>query len=138
MATFRTDYYLTAEFEKADPTTDAKRVLEALQGIKEMKDLAVVSRKLEGKQWFEILGRVDIAAGSREFFAMIKKETTPREPYHLFIRIDINQEAPDIAAARAAAKGWIEREFVPRIKTKVAVKSIRILQPQELYMPKTS
>ncbi len=138
MATFRADYYLTAEFEKADPTTDTKNVLEALQDIKEMKDLAVVSRKLEGKQWSEILGRVEIPAGSREFFAMVKKETTPREPYHLFIRVDINEEAPDIAAARAAAKGWIEKEFVPRIRTKVSVKSIRILQPEELYRPKIS
>lgn len=138
MATFRADHYLTAEFERADPTTDAKKVLEALQGVKELKDLAVVSRKLEGKQWSEILGRVDIPAGSREFFAMIKRETTPREPYHLFIRIDINQEAPNVGAARAAAKGWIEQEFVPRIKAKLPVKSIRILQPEELYRPKIS
>jgi hypothetical protein len=138
MATFRADHYLTAEFEKANPSTDTRKVLEALQGVKELKDLAVASRKLGGKQWSEILGRVDIPAGSREFFAMIKKETTPREPYHLFIRIDINQEAPDIAAARAAAKSWIENEFVPRIKTKIAIKSIRIVQPEELYRPKIS
>ncbi|RDE12589.1 MAG: hypothetical protein C4K47_07580 [Candidatus Thorarchaeota archaeon] len=138
MAKFRADHYLTAEFEKADASTDTKRVLEALQGIKELKDLAVVSRKLEGKQWSEILGRVDIPAGSREFFAMIKKDTTPREPYNLFIRIDINQEAPDIGAARAAAKGWIESEFVPRIRAKIIVRSIRVLQPEELYRPRIS
>jgi hypothetical protein len=136
MATFRADHYLTAEFERPDPTTDTRKVLEALQGIKELKNLAVVSRKLEGKQWSEILGRVEIPAGSREFLAMIKREATAREPYHLFIRVDINQEAPTMEAARAAAKGWIEREFVPRIKAKIAVKSISVLQPQELYKPR--
>ena len=136
MTIFRADHYLVAEFEKPDPASDGKKVLEALQGIKELKDLAIVSRKLEGRQWSEILGRAEIPVGSREFWAMIKKDVTPREPYNLFIRVDINSEGPTIDAARAAVKGWIEREFVPRIQAKVTLKSVRVLQPNELFMPK--
>lgn len=137
MAKFRADHYLTAEFNNvADTKAIGEKVLAALKELDELKDLAIVSKRMEGKSWSEILGRIDIPAGSKAFWAMIKKEYTEREPYHLFIRFDMNAEGDDIEAARAAVKGWIEGNVVPRIKKNADVKSIRVLQPDEVYMPK--
>ena len=136
MPVFRADHYLIAEFERPDMKTDGEKILEALRELPELKDLAMVTRKLEEKQWREILGRVDIPAGSKAFWAMVKQEVTEREPYNLFIRIDVNAEAEDIEQARAKIKSWIESEFVPRIKARVQIKTIRVLRPEELYMPK--
>ena len=135
MAKFRADHYLLAEFEKPDRTKDGQKVLEALKEISELKDLAIVSKKLEGKSWQEILGRIDIPAGSKAFWAMVKNDVSEREPYNLFIRIDVNAEGADIEEARAKVKSWVESAFIPRIKSKVLVKTINVHQANEIYMP---
>jgi len=136
MAIFRADHYLVAEFEEISNVMDiGKKVLEALKEVPALKDLAIVTKRMEGKQWAEILGRIDVPEGSKAFWSMIKKETTEREPYNLFIRLDRNAEGNDIEEARAAVKNWAETEVVPKIEAKTNPKSIRVLQANELYMP---
>lgn len=136
LAIFRADHYLVAEFRGfTDPKESGPKVLEALKELSELKDLAIVTKKLEGKSWSEILGRIDIPEGSKAFWAMIKRDLTEREPYNLFIRFDMNAEGEDISAARASVKEWIESEVVPRLQSKIQTKSVRVLQPNEVYMP---
>ena len=136
MAVFRADHYLIAEFQEiTDVKAIGEKVLEALKEVPELKDLAIVSKRLEGKQWSEILGRIDIPEGSKAFWAMVKKEVTEREPYNLFIRLDRNAEGGNIEEAREAVKKWAETVIVPKIQNKTDVKSIKVLQPNELYMP---
>jgi len=136
MPKFRADHYLIAEFEEIkDTKTSGLLVLDALQELSELKDLAIVSKRLEGKSWAEILGRIDIPAGSKAFWAMIKKDVSEREPYNLFIRFDMNAEAENIDLARASVKDWIDTEVVPRIKSRTSVKMIEVLQPNEVFMP---
>ncbi|MHA2189973.1 MAG: hypothetical protein ACXAAP_07050 [Candidatus Thorarchaeota archaeon] len=136
MAKFRADHYLIAEFEDVTDINDTgQKVLEALQDIPALKDLAIVSKRMEGKQWSEILGRIDIPEGSKAFWAMIKKEVSEREPYNLLIRFDRNAEGETIEEARAKVKSWIENEVVEKVKSKTQVKSIQVLQPNELFMP---
>lgn len=136
MAKFRADHYLVAEFEDVNVDRDSIAVLEALKKIPELKDLARVTKKVENKTWIEILGRIDVPAGSKAFWAMIKKEVNEREPYNLFIRFDMNAEGNTIEEARAAVKQWIENDIVPKINEHVKVKTIRVLRPEEVYMPK--
>ncbi|NWF95328.1 MAG: hypothetical protein HXY34_04225 [Candidatus Thorarchaeota archaeon] len=137
MAKFRADHYLIAEFESVkDNMATGEKVLAALKEMPELKDLAIVSRRMEGRNWVEIVGRIDIPAGSRAFWAMVKKELSEREPYHLFVRIDINAEGENIEKARAAAKSWIEAQFVPRIEAHTDVKSIKVLQAKDFQLPK--
>jgi len=137
MAKFRADHYLIAEFEQVtDPKDTGGRVLSALKELQELKDLAIVSKRMEGKSWQEIVGRIDVPAGSKAFWAMIKKDLTKREPYHLFIRFDMNGEGESIDDARANVKAWIERSVVPKIEAKTNVKTIKVLQPNEVFMPK--
>ena len=137
MPKFRSDHYLIAEFEEIRDTKETgQKVLDALKELPELKDLAMVSKRLEGKTWSEILGRIDILAGSKAFWAMIKKDVSEREPYNLFIRFDMNAEAEDIEKARANVKEWLSREVVPKIESKTTVKTIKVLQPNEVFMPK--
>ncbi|MBD3407866.1 MAG: hypothetical protein GF411_17230 [Candidatus Lokiarchaeota archaeon] len=137
MAIFRADHYLIAEFKDIkDTKASGQKVLDALSEMSELKDLAIVSKRLEGKQWSEILGRIDVPAGSKAFWAMIKKEVTEREPYNLFIRFDRNAEAETIEAAREKVKSWVESEIVPKIESNLPVKTIKVLQPNEVFMPK--
>ncbi|MFW9958744.1 MAG: hypothetical protein ACFFCT_11795 [Candidatus Odinarchaeota archaeon] len=137
MPNFRADHYLLAEFEGTPDTKKVgEKVLQALKELPELKDLAIVSKRLEGKSWSEILGRIDIPAGSRAFWAMIKKEFSEREPYHLFIRFDMNAEGENIDAARANVKLWIEENVAPKIQAKTSVKTLKVLQANEIYMPK--
>jgi hypothetical protein len=137
MPKFRADHYLIAEFnEISDTKKIGEQVLEALKGLPELKDLAIVSKRLEGKSWSEILGRIDVPAGSRAFWGMIKKEFSEREPYHLFIRFDMNAEGKDIEEARAIVKSWIVENVEPKVKAKTSVKTLKVLQPTEIYMPK--
>ncbi len=98
--------------------------------------MAIVSKRLEGKTWSEILGRIDVPAGSKAFWAMIKKDFTEREPYHLFIRFDMNAEGETIEDARTNVKFWVENNVVPNIEAKTNVKTIKVLQPNEVFMPK--
>ncbi len=136
MAVFRADHYLIAEFEDAsDFMAVGNKVLEALKEVTELKDLAIVTKRMEGKQWAEILGRIDIDEGSKAFWAMVKKEVTEREPYNLFIRLDRNAEGENIEDARAAVKKWAETQIVPKIESKTKIKNIKVLQANELYMP---
>lgn len=137
MANFRADHYLIAEFEKVSNTKETgEKVLSALKELPELRDLAIVSKRAEGKSWSEILGRIDVPAGSKAFWAMIKKDLTEREPYHLFIRFDMNAEGETIDDARSNVKSWVEDNVVPRIEAKTSVKSIKVLQPDEIFMPK--
>jgi hypothetical protein len=137
MPKFRADHYLVAEFEEiTDIKKTGESILAALKEVSELKDLAMVSKRLEGKSWSEILGRIDIPEGSKAFWAMIKKDVSEREPYNLFIRFDMNAEAEDIEKARAKVKGWLDSEVVPKIQSSTPTKTIKILQPNEVYMPK--
>jgi hypothetical protein len=137
MAKFRADHYLIAEFEDvSNPKKIGDKVLAALKELPELKDLAIVSKRMEGKSWSEILGRIDVPAGSKAFWAMIKKDFTEREPYHLFIRFDMNAEGETIDDARSSVKGWVEGNVVPKIEAKTSVKTIKVLQPNEVFMPK--
>ncbi len=137
MAIFRADHYLIAEFDNIqDARADGEKVLNALKELDSLKDLAIVSKRMEGKQWSEIVGRIDIPEGSKAFWAMIKKEVNDREPYNLFVRIDVNAEAEDIEEAREKVKKWVEKEWVPKIEDNISVKSIKVLRPEEIYMPK--
>ena len=137
MAKFRADHYLIAEFEKVSDTKKVgNKVLAALRELPELKDLAIVSKRVEGKSWSEIVGRIDIPAGSKAFWAMIKKELTEREPYHLFIRFDMNAEGENIDEARSNVKTWVEGTVVPEIEASTSVKTIKVLQPNEIFMPK--
>ena len=137
MPKFRADHYLIAEFENV---TDSKqvgdKVLAALKENPELKDLAIVTKRLEGKSWSEILGRIDVPAGSKAFWAMVKKEITEREPYHLFIRFDMNGEGETIEDARASVKSWVESNVVPKIQANTETKTIKVLQANEIYLPK--
>ncbi len=136
MAKFRADHYLIAEFEQVSDTKKiGDKVLVALKEQPELKDLAIVSRRMEGKSWSEILGRIDVPAGSKEFWAMIKKDVTEREPYHLLIRFDMNAEGETIEDARSNVKTWVEDNVVPKIEAKTSVKTIKVLQANELFMP---
>ena len=136
MEKFRADHYLIAEFEQLDLKKDGPKVLEALKSLPELKDLAMVTKKLENKSWSEILGRIDVPAGSKAFWAMIKKDVTEREPYHLFIRFDMNGEGETIEDARDKVKSWVENEVVPKIEARLSVRMIKVLQANEIYMPK--
>ena len=137
MAKFRADHYLIAEFEQMPDIKEVgEKVLVALKELPELKDLAIVSKRMEGKSWSEILGRIDVPAGSKAFWAMIKKDITEREPYHLFIRFDMNAEGESIDDARKNVKTWIESNVVPKIEAKASVKSIKVLQPDQIYKPK--
>jgi hypothetical protein len=137
MPKFRADHYLIAEFDRITDTRKVgEQVLEALKSLPELKDLAIVSKKLEGKSWSEILGRIDVPAGSRAFWAMIKKEFSEREPYHLFIRFDMNAEGENIEVARANVRAWIEKNVAPKIRTKTPVKTMKVLQAIEIFTPK--
>ena len=137
MPKFRADHYLIAEFENiSDSKATAENVLKALKELPELKDLAMVSKRLEGKSWSEIVGRIDIPAGSKAFWAMIKKDVTEREPYNLFIRFDMNAEAENIEDARGKVKSWLETEVASKIKGSTAVKMLKVLEPNEIFMPK--
>jgi predicted RNase H-like HicB family nuclease len=137
MAKFRADHYLIAEFEQIpDTKKTGEKVLAALKELPELKDLAIVSKRMEGKSWSEILGRIDVPAGSKAFWAMIKKDFSEREPYHLFIRFDMNAEGETIDDARSNVKAWVEENVVPKIEANTSVKAIKVLQPNEIFMPK--
>ena len=137
MAKFRADHYLIAEFEKVSDTKKVgNKVLAALRELPELKDLAIVSKRVESKSWSEIVGRIDIPSGSKAFWAMIKKELTEREPYHLFIRFDMNAEGENIDEARSNVKTWVEGTVIPEIEASTSVKTIKVLQPNEIFMPK--
>jgi len=137
MPKFRADHYLIAEFESMKDTKQVgDKVLTALKELDELKELAIVSKRMEGKSWSEILGRIDVPAGSKAFWAMIKKDLTEREPYHLFIRFDMNAEGETIDDARASIKSWVESNVVPKVKANTETKSIKVLQPNEIFLPK--
>ncbi len=137
MPKFRADHYLIAEFESVTDTKQiGDKVLAALKENPELKDLAIVTKRLEGKSWSEILGRIDVPAGSKAFWAMVKKEITEREPYHLFIRFDMNGEGETIEDARVSVKSWVESNVVPKIQANAETKTIKVLQANEIYMPK--
>jgi flavodoxin len=116
---------------------DSSRMLETLKNIKALKGVKMTEVESSGKTWIEYEGSVDVPEGSKAFLALLKRKDQ-RDPYEIFLRIDINKEAVTREKAEHETKEWIEETFAKPLTTTMRATNVYIGTPLEIIKSKKS
>lgn len=138
MAIFRMDFYVKATLEReVQFKEDSSRMLETLKNIKALRGVKMTEVESSGKTWIEYEGSVDVPEGSKAFLALLKRKDE-RDPYEIFLRIDINKEAVTREKAEQETKEWIEETFAKPLTTIMEAANVYIGTPLEIIKSKKS
>lgn len=132
MPVFRMDFYARASLEnEASLEEDSKRMIEALRRIEVLKNVRMTKVQSARKTWIEYEGNIDIPQGSKAFLAILKRKEE-REPYNIFLRIDVNKEADTREKAERETRQWIKEAFAEPLKRTMNLTEIQIRTPLEI------
>ncbi|MFX1243372.1 MAG: hypothetical protein ACFE8F_00240 [Promethearchaeota archaeon] len=87
--------------------------------------------KIKIEEWFEITGSINVPEGGKSFWA-ISKESSIKEPYNFFIRIDRNIEAEDYETAQNRAHDWVLAVFIKPLEAKLNFEEKHLSAPDKL------
>lgn len=136
MAIFRMDFYVQAILDReVQFKVDSSKMLETLKGIKALKGVKMTEVESSERTWIEYEGSVDVPEGSKAFLALLKRKDE-RDPYDIFLRIDVNKEAATRETAEQETKEWIQETFAKPLATVMKVANVIIGTPMELIRRK--
>jgi hypothetical protein len=139
MPVFRTDLYARIKLGKFVLQNSSQQVLDILKGVPDLRNLQMTrvtwdteaQGKVKIEEWYEMSGAIAVPEGGKAFWVLCKESST-REPYNLFIRLDRNVTASDNDSAQREAKEWVEQAIVKPLRTGLVVQEVTISSPTEL------
>ena len=139
MPVFRTDLYISLRVSAFDLTQSSEGLFEVLKSVSTLRNVKMTKarhdREEQGKirieEWFEITGSIDVPEGGQSFWAL-SKETSKKESYNFFIRIDRNTEAEDYESARKRAYDWVLNDFIQPLEARFRFEEKHITTPEQL------
>nr|MDO8099876.1 hypothetical protein [Candidatus Njordarchaeota archaeon] len=138
MPVFRMDFYVQATLEnEVRLEEDSRKMLEALKSIEALKNVKMTTAQSAGKTWIEYEANIDVPQGSKAFFALLKRKDG-KDPYNIFLRIDINREADTRENAEKETGQWVEEVFAVPLKGTLNITEIQIGTPLEIIRSKRS
>jgi len=87
--------------------------------------------KITIKEWYEITGSLDVPEGGKAFW-VLSKESSEKEPYNFFMRIDRNITAENYENAQKKVLGWAQNTLIEPIDNEFSVEEKEITSPIEL------
>jgi hypothetical protein len=130
------DFYVQAILDReVQFKVDSSKMLETLKGIKALKGVKMTEVESSERTWIEYEGSVDVPEGSKAFLALLKRKDE-RDPYDIFLRIDVNKEAATRETAEQETKEWIQETFAKPLATVMKVANVIIGTPMELIRRK--
>lgn len=110
-----------------------------MNGITAIKNLQMThvthEREIRGKirieEWYEMTGALAIPEGGKAFW-VLSKEWSEEEPYHFFMRLDCNTEAPDRESAQQQASAWVDETIVRPLREAFSITQLKIGAPEQL------
>lgn len=139
MAVFRTDLYVRVKLSKFALQNSSQRLLEVLRGVPDLRNLQMTrvtwDTEAQGKvrieEWYEMSGAIAVPEGGKAFWVLCKNSSA-KEPYNLFMRLDRNITASDQGSAQRLANEWIEQVIVKPLRGALPVQEVKIESPAEL------
>ena len=87
--------------------------------------------KITIEEWYEITGSIDVPEGGKAFW-VLSKESTDKEPYNFFMRLDRNITAENYEDAQKRVLDWADTELINPIDKDFSVEEKVICSPVEL------
>lgn len=139
MPVFRTDLYVTIRVSTYNLDESSEALYQVLKNISDLQNVNMTKvrqdREEQGKirieEWYEISGSINVPEGGKSFWAL-SKESTAREPYHFFIRIDRNTDASSYEIAQSEASAWVQKTFIQPLEAKLGIEETNISSPDQL------
>jgi hypothetical protein len=133
---FRMDFYVQATLNREVRLgEDSKKLLETLSGINVLKNVRMSEAESGDERWSEFEGSIDMREGSKAFLALLRHRDQ-RDPYDIFLRIDVNKESDTREKAEKETKNWIESTFGAPLRKSMGVSRIKIGTPMEIINDK--
>ena len=87
--------------------------------------------KITIEEWYEITGSIDVPEGGKAFW-VLSKESSDKEPFNFFMRLDRNISAVDYEDAQKKVLVWADTELINQIDKDFSVEEKEICSPVEL------
>ena len=87
--------------------------------------------KITIEEWYEITGSIDVPEGGKAFW-VLSKESSDKEPYNFFMRLDRNISAETYEDAQKKVMVWADTELINPIDKDFSVAEKVICSPVEL------
>ena len=108
MPVYRADLYVTAMIQDFAIEAHSHKLFTMLKTIPELANLSMTKQHRGNVDWYDIIGSINVPERARAFEALCK-ESTPREAYNVFIRLDRNITADSYEEAQLRAQAWVQR-----------------------------
>jgi hypothetical protein len=139
MPIFRTDLYITIRVFDFDLNQSSEALFQVLKKVSDLQNVNMTKvrhdREEQGKirieEWYEITGSIDVPEGGKSFWAL-SKESSEKEPYHFFFRVDRNTDADDYETAQSKASDWVYNKFIQPLEIRLNLVEKQISTPDQL------
>ncbi|MDO8056624.1 MAG: hypothetical protein Q6361_07160 [Candidatus Hermodarchaeota archaeon] len=139
MPIFRTDLYITIRVSDYNLDESSEVLFQVLKNVSDLRNVNMAKvrkdREEQGKirieEWDEITGSINVPEGGKSFWAL-SKESSEREPYNFFIRIDRNTDANNYEIAQSEASDWVQEVFIQPLEAKLGLEEKHISPPDQL------
>jgi hypothetical protein len=139
MPIFRTDLYITIRLSDFDLDKSSETLFQVLKNVSDLQNVNMTKvrhdKEEQGKirieEWYEITGSISVPEGGKSFWAL-SKESSEREPYNFFIRVDRNTDAGDYEKAHKKASEWVLSKFIQPLEARLNFEEQRISSPDKL------
>ena len=132
MPVYRADLYVTAMIQDFAIEAHSNELFTMLRAIPELANLSMTKQHRGNVDWYDIIGSINVPERARAFEALCK-ESSPREAYNLFIRIDRNITADSYEAAQLHARAWVQRVIAQPLMETFHTTWVRIERPLERW-----
>lgn len=136
MSIFRADLYVKIKVFNYDLMNSTSKLFESLKNSSALKNIQMTKVKKDieelGKttieEWYEITGSIDVPEGGKSFW-VLSKNTTKKETYNFFMRIDRNIEAKDYNDAQNKNLEWAKHTLIKPIENEFNIEELKISSP---------
>jgi hypothetical protein len=129
---FRMDFYVQGTLDREVRfEEDSKKMLETLRHIDVLKNVRMTEAESSDGKWIEYEGSIHIPQGSKAFLAILKRKDR-KDPYNIFLRIDVNKESDTREKAEKETREWIDRTFARELGSAMNLIKIEIGTPLEV------
>lgn len=87
--------------------------------------------KITIEEWYEISGSFDVPEGGKSFW-VISKDSTTKEPYNFFMRVDRNIEAQSYDIGQNKAVLWVKENLTNYIEKEFTIEDLNLAHPTDL------
>ncbi len=136
---FRADLFAKIKILNYDFKHSSEKLFSILGGSSTLSNVHMTKvrkdKETHGKitieEWYEITGSIDVPEGGKAFW-VLSKESSDKEPYNFFMRLDRNITAENYENAQKKVLEWADTKLLNPINKDFSVEEKVICSPVEL------